>query len=103
MTDSSEKTVPSLSLASTEASTEASPAASERDGVLIGSENTSNSQGPDYPGGFTLAIVLIADLLAVFLVAATQSAYLPWLDTDGHHKGCSRHDDCHDSNSEDHR
>jgi hypothetical protein len=81
MADSREKTVPSLSLASTEASTEASaevsPAASERDGVLIGSENTSNAEGPEYPGGFTLAIVLVADLLAVFLVAATRSAYLP--------------------------
>jgi hypothetical protein len=64
MAEFSEKTVPNSSIPATEAS--------ERDDALIGPGDSDASDAPGYTNGITLAIVLIADLLAVFLVSATQ-------------------------------
>jgi hypothetical protein len=65
MADFSEKSVPNSSIPAT--------GASERDDALIGTGDSDASDAPGYTNGITLAIVLIADLLAVFLVIATRS------------------------------
>jgi hypothetical protein len=65
MAEFSEKTAPNASIPTTEAS--------ERDDALIGPGDSDASDAPGYTNGITLAIVLIADLLAVFLVVTTHS------------------------------
>jgi hypothetical protein len=47
---------------------------SERDDAPIGSANSDKSGAQGYANGIALVIVLIADLLAVFLVATTDAA-----------------------------
>jgi hypothetical protein len=47
---------------------------SERDEALIDSGNSDKSDAQVYASGIALVIVLIADLLAVFLVATTNFA-----------------------------
>ena len=74
MAESNEKHVPNSSLSATE-----SP---KRDNALIASGDTDYPDAQGYSNGVTLAIVLIADLLAVFLVATTDLA--EWLERARH-------------------
>lgn len=66
MAEPKEKHVLNSSLPATEPS--------ERDDALIGSANSDKSDTQGYANGIALVIVLIADLLAVFLVATTDAA-----------------------------
>lgn len=66
MAEPNEKHVPNLSVPATEPS--------ERDEALIDSGNSDKSDAQVYASGIALVIVLIADLLAVFLVATTDFA-----------------------------
>lgn len=69
MAESNEKHVPNSSLPATESL--------ERDNALIHSGSSDESDAQGYTNGIALVIVLIADLLAVFLVAATDFVRLP--------------------------
>ena len=66
MAEPNEKHVPNSSLPATESS--------ERDNVLTDSGNGDKGDAQGYANGIALVIVLIADLLAVFLVAITDFA-----------------------------
>ena len=50
---------------------------SERNDALIGSANSDKSDTQGYANGIALVIVLIADLLAVFLVLTADAAKKP--------------------------
>jgi hypothetical protein len=69
MAEPDEKHVPISSLTATDSL--------ERDKVLIDSADIDESDAQGYTNGIALAIVLIADLLAVFLVATTNFAEWP--------------------------
>ena len=69
MAESNEKHVPDWSLPATESS--------ERDNVLTDSGNSDKDDAQVYTNGLALVIVLIADMLAVFLVATTNLVELP--------------------------
>jgi hypothetical protein len=69
MAEPDEKHVPISSLTATDSL--------ERDKVLIDSADIDESDAQGYTNGIALAIVLIADLLAVFLVATTEFAEWP--------------------------
>lgn len=69
MAEPNEKHVLNSSLPATEPS--------GRNGALIGSANSDKSDTQGYANGIALVIVLIADLLAVFLVVTTDAAEKP--------------------------
>lgn len=69
MAESNEKHVPNSTLPATE-----SP---QRDDTPIDSDNSDKSDAQGYSDGIALVIVLIADLLAVFLVATTYLTAWP--------------------------
>ena len=66
MAEPNEKHVPNSSVPATESS--------ERDEALVDSTYSDKSDTQVYANGIALVIVLIADLLAVFLVATTEFA-----------------------------